>query len=226
MNEARFLKDVESHVLEIIRDDEVHRHVRFRKPGTMCMHFDLITWPGYLCYTGDMGTYVFSRLQDMFQFFRTDRKYADQRGRRLAINLSYWSEKLEAVDSHSRGGSATEFSAAKFRRVIEEWRVRWIKESCGLLTKEQRRSLWEAVRDDVLDRIDDGEHEAYTAARDFRWGISGDRWAGGRLWEFEDLWDHDFTEYTFRFQWCCYALAWGIETYDTAKASTAEEVTA
>jgi len=42
--EANFFKDVDRHVIEIIRDDGVNRHVRFRRPGTMCMHFDLITW--------------------------------------------------------------------------------------------------------------------------------------------------------------------------------------
>jgi len=226
MNEARFLSDVGCHVMDVIRDDGLYRHIRFHVPGTMGMHFDLITWPGYLCYTGDMGTYVFCRLHDMFQFFRTDCKYAQECGRRLGINLGYWSEKLEAVDGRQRSGGAKEFSAAKFRRVIEEWRVRWIREARGRLTKEQRRSLWEAVRDDVIDHIEDGEHGAYAAARDFSWSVSGDRWSGGHVWEFEDLWDHDFTEYTHRFQWCCYALAWGIETYDAAKVSASEEVTA
>ena len=73
--EAIFLRDVAEHEMIVVRDDGVHRHIRFKKPGTSCMHFDLITWPGYLCYTGDMGTYVFSRLTDMFEFFRTDREY-------------------------------------------------------------------------------------------------------------------------------------------------------
>ncbi len=69
-DEARFLKDVANHEMQIIRDDGVQRHLRFKKPGTMCYHFDLITWGGHLCYTGDMGTYVFTRVHDMFDFFR------------------------------------------------------------------------------------------------------------------------------------------------------------
>ena len=28
--------------------------------------FDIVTWPGYLCYSGDMGCFVFTRLPDMF----------------------------------------------------------------------------------------------------------------------------------------------------------------
>lgn len=71
--EQRFLNDVANHEMIIIRDDGVNRHVRFKRPNSSCMYFDLITWPGHLCYTGDMGSYVFRRLEDMFEFFRTDR---------------------------------------------------------------------------------------------------------------------------------------------------------
>src|SRR5690348_13144744 len=97
--EQWFLKDVSTHEMIVIRDDGANRHIRFKRPGTSCMYFDLITWPGYLCYTGDMGTYVFSRLEDMFEFFRTDRDYNKRKGRELSINPKYWGEKLQAVDS-------------------------------------------------------------------------------------------------------------------------------
>jgi len=86
-SEESFLRDVAEHAMLLIRDDGVSRHVRFAQPGTGCMHFDLITWPGYLCYTGDMGTYVFQRLTDMFEFFRTDREYKKRNGAKLAVNL-------------------------------------------------------------------------------------------------------------------------------------------
>lgn len=76
ITEETFLADVAAHQIHVLRDDGVHRHIRFKRPGTYCMQFDLITWPGYLCYTGDMGTYVFNRLEDMFEFFRTGRSRA------------------------------------------------------------------------------------------------------------------------------------------------------
>ncbi|AZR95002.1 hypothetical protein BBB39_15450 [Bordetella trematum] len=221
LTETQFLKDVESHVIEVMRNDGVYRHIRFRKPGTMCMHFDLITWPGYLCYTGDMGTYVFSRLTDMFEFFRTDREYAQRAGRRLPVNLSYWSEKLQAVDGGRRNGAAKEFSAEKMQRVIRDTRLRWIRDAhadCSL-DKDQRRELWEAVEDDVLSQIEDSEDCAYAAARDFAWRAM----PGGRPWEFQDFWEYDFTDYTHRFRWCCFALSWGIEVYDLASAAPSSQ---
>jgi len=223
LTEQRFLKEVEQHVMEIHRDDGLYRHIRFRRPGTMCMHFDLITWPGYLCYCGDMGTYVFCRLADMFEFFRTDRKYAERHGRQLGINLSYWSEKLIAVDGSRRNGSATEFSEEKLVQTLKQIRLRWIRDAAAnkSLTKEQRRALWEAVDEDVLARLhDDGEQAAYLAARDFNWTADGMRPSysyGKPVWCFEDLWDYDFTVYTRSFTWCCFALAWGIQKYDESK---------
>lgn len=221
--EQKFLKDVESHVIEVIRDDGLYRHIRFRRPGTMCMHFDLITWPGYLCYCGDMGTYVFSRLEDMFEFFRTDREYAQRRGYQLGINPGYWSEKLQAVDGNRRNGSAMEFSADKFRRVINEIRVGWIKEAArnNTLNKDHRRELWEEIQNTVLAKLDDDcDEAAQLAARDFYWqaDIFKGRYTRGQpYWQFEDLWKYNFQQFTHHFIWCCYALAWGIQKYDASK---------
>lgn len=214
-----FLSDVEKHEMTIMRDDDVYRHIRFKRPDTGCYHFDLITWPGYLCYTGDMGTYVFSRTKDMFEFFRTDREYEHKRGRKLGINLSYWSEKLKAVDGNRRNGSAMEFDPEKFKHVINEYRVGWIKHEARRyngLDKEGRRDLWEAVQDEVLSRIDDGEHACLQAAYDFHY-----RKPGGGAICFEDLFEHNFNDYTFHFVWCCYALAWGVEKYDATKSEKA-----
>lgn len=217
ITEQDFLKDVEGHVMEAIKDDGPHRHIRFRRPGTMCMHFDLITWPGYLCYCGDMGTYVFYRLDDMFEFFRTDLEYAQRNGKKLGINLGYWSEKLEAVDGQRSGGSAMEFDEDRFRNVINEYRMDWVRNARrnGTLDIDQRRSLWEAVDFDVLGQLDNGGERAHHAAYDFHWT----KRSTGQYWHFQDLFEHNFQKFTRRFIWCCYALAWGIQVYDESKIS-------
>lgn len=208
--EARFLRDIADHQMTILRDDGVNRHIRFRKPGTVCYGFDLVTWPGALCYTGDMGTYVFQRLEDMFEFFRTDRRG----GNCLTINPQYWSEKLIATNCHGRSaGGATEFDPGRFRQVINEYRVRWMREAkLKGCTKEERRDLWDAVDDEVLWVVDDGEHLAYNAAYDFTHRCRDLQFC------FTDLFEHCFERYTVHFTWCCYALAWGIQQYDAAAA--------
>jgi hypothetical protein len=216
--EERFLRDVADHRMIVISDEGVNRHIRFKEPNSSNMYFDLITWPGHLCYTGDMGTYVFQRLHDMFEFFRTDREYHRQRGRRLGINLSYWTEKLIAIDGNRHGGKVQAFDAVKFTRVINDFRVGWMREAKngGSLDKTGRRELWEAVDDEVLSRLDDGGDRAQYAAYDFCHDPrSNPRRPYG--WTFTDLFENDMTEYTHSIVWCCYALAWGIEQYDTAK---------
>lgn len=223
ITEDQFLKEVDQHVMEVIRDDGLYRHIRFRHPGTMCMHFDLITWPGYLCYCGDMGTYVFWRLDDMFAFFRTDREPAHRHNRKLGINPGYWSEKLRAVDGNRRQAGAMEFSEDKFRKVINQIRTEWVREAArsGTLAKHQRRELWEAVDDTVLAKLDeDCAEAAQLAARDFYWAADPiqHRYRSERpYWQFEDLWDYSFQQFTRCFMWCCYAIAWGIQQYDESK---------
>lgn len=214
LTQEEFLRDVADHEMTVLREDGVHRHVRFKRPGTGCYHFELITWPGQLCYTGDMGTFVFCRLNDMFDFFRRDREHYANHGRTLAINLGYWGEKLVAVDANgaNSGGKAKQFDKEKFTRVINEYRVTWMRrgKEQGTLDKEQRRALWEQVQDEVLDRADDGEHYAQIAAYEFSFRKDGRDWSRDEpVSQFEDLFEHDFTEYTHAFVWCCYALAWG-----------------
>jgi hypothetical protein len=94
VTEESFLKDVTRHELTIIRDDGIHRHLRMKIPGSGSMYFDIVTYPHFLVYSGDMGCYVFSRIDDMFEFFRSGLR---EEGK-LLINEGYWSEKLEATD--------------------------------------------------------------------------------------------------------------------------------
>lgn len=212
--EQSFLKDVSDHQMHVLMDNGVYRHIRFKRPDTGCYHFDLITYPGYLVYSGDMGCYVFSRMNDMFQFFRTDRKHLRD-GETLGINLGYWSEKLQAVDGSRHQGSATEFSEKKFERCIMEYLIRWIRDYAHLTTKVQRRELWDAVMNEVIGADGDGGgYRKQAAAYDFHYPINPTR-----SFKFVDIFEYDFTEYTHQFIWCCYALAWGIQQYDEMKVS-------
>lgn len=216
LTEAEFLRDVATHQLTVLRDDGVYRHIRLKQPGSSCMYFDLITWPGSLCYHGDMGTYVFSRLTDMFEFFRTDREspYLKRDGKTLAINPQYWSEKLNAVDGSRHSGSATEFSEVKFRRFVREYLADWWRGHRDGVTADDRRQMREEVEEEILSRLGDDRdgQSAQQATYDFTYRIEGKR-----PFQFVDFWERDFTDYTRSFMWCCYALAWGIQKYDDAR---------
>jgi hypothetical protein len=189
--EDGFLKDVDNHSMTVLRDDGVYRHLHFAIPGSGHMHFDIVTYPGFLCYSGDMGCYVFSRLRDMFEFFR------GKEDGPLLINESYWGEKLEAYD---KPDGYREFKPEKLEAHVKEW----------LDEVAADRELRDRLQDCVLAYSHDGEYPARQAMMEFE--------HEGRR-PFQDTWECSFTEYTFRFIWCCYALAWGIRQYDTTKAA-------
>lgn len=211
-SEDQFLKDAAKHVMTVIRDDGVHRHLRFRKapPAGSEYWFDMITWPGSLCIDGDMGTYVFRRLDDMFEFFRTDREYLERQGRKLGINPQYWGDKLQATANH---GGHKEFSPAMFKEAVKSEFDAWIESEEP--TDEAKTALWEELTDRVLSTTDYGSHEAIKAAIEFE---PDD---GEVMFEMRDFWDHRLDDYTFHFIWCCYAIAWGVKTYDDAKGGAA-----
>lgn len=206
--EDRFLDDVTDHQLTVIRDDGIARHIRFRQPGTICYGFDLITWPGHLCITGDCGTYVFQRIEDMFEFFRTDPKYAlSHPERKLFINAGYWGEKLLSIGTNA---GYKEFDEDHFKERVIKYFNDW-KEYKEPAT-EQAEELWKEIDDQVLSRIDDGDIYAYQAAYDFE----------HEGFQFEDFFDGGGTErHTFHYLWCLYAIAWGIQQYDAALTKTA-----
>ena len=109
----RFLDDVKNHEIIIINNSDLHRHIRFKEPTTTNCYFDLITWPGHLCYTGDMGTYVFQRTTDMFAFFRQN--YG--RYHELKINPQYWAEKC--ISESRFGDGIKQYSRDKFEDAVK-----------------------------------------------------------------------------------------------------------
>lgn len=191
---SQFLGDVAAHRMHVLRDDGLYRHLRFRTDDGLLEHFDILTWPGHLCVTGDMGTYVFYRTQDMFKFFRS--------GPTLSINLPYWSEKLVGVDR----GNYQKFSEKAFRAAVWGYLRDWLR--YGGLSKAGRRELWDEVCNRVLSYSDEGEHRASWAVSDF------DHEVEGKKFSFDDFFEHTLTEYTNQFEWCCFAITWGIRQYD------------
>ena len=194
--EDRFLKDVAAHIMTIELDQGVHRSIRFGQPGTSCMHFRLTTWPGHLAFSGDMGTFVFERLADMFQFFRA----RPEDGEKVPINIGYWMEKCEAQDT--RGAGMREFDMDRVKERVKEAH----HEHFENLRSQEARDCWEAIKDQIL-RCDPNEVRVYDALNDFE----------HEGFRFRDVWEWRMTRPTYRMIWCLYAISWGIQQYDAAK---------
>lgn len=198
---ARFLNDIDYHGMIILADTGPNRHVRFKRPRTSDCHFDLITWVGHLCITGDMGTYVFSRVDDMFNFFRQ---------KELRINPQYWAEKC--LSQSIFGNGIREFSQEVFEKaVIDEFRyhIIYARENINLSDREkikefgqEMRDTWDSIKTSILGS--ENEWEAMDSVYRFD-GPDG---------LFQDFWEHTITEYTPHFLWCLYAIVWGISQYD------------
>lgn len=137
VTKEEFLKDVAKHQVNILHDDGVYRHIRFAAPGTRCMSFDLVTWPGYLSYSGDMGDFTFSRLNDMFDFFSS-------KGDELSINVSYWSSKLQSTD---KNGGHKEFSAEDLMSQVKETLADAVE--YGQLTVEESKTIASELAGDI-----------------------------------------------------------------------------
>lgn len=192
---AVFLRDASQHQMVVKQDDGIFRHIRFSKDGSSVYHFDITTWPGYLCVSGDMGCFVFARTTDMFEFFRGDR-----------INPGYWSEKLQAT-SH-RGGHQS-FSFDLLKEAVAADFENWDFES-----DEQKAEAWKAITadwDGLFYNADGSDlQHAVSEVMDWECPVTKQK--------FEDFWEHNLEDYTYHFMWCCNAIQWAIAQYDAAKA--------
>ncbi len=188
----QFLGDVSAHRIEVWKDDGIYRHIVFCKPNHRWdRFFSLTTVPGLLVYSGDMGSFAFSRIEDMFEFFR--------RAENMLPNFDYWHEKLVAVDL----GGSEEPSPERFKEnlegYLEDFRTRDLK-----LVKE-------FIAGAVEDYRESGPDYAYRLVNDFDLKDYGQA--------FPDFFELSDRVHTARFEWACYAIQWGVHRYDEWRAS-------
>jgi hypothetical protein len=223
--EARFLRDTATHKMVVDYDNGASRRLVFRREnGGSPYWFEIITWPGSLCIGGDMGCYVFSRLTDMFEFFRMDKRdFHHKEGVRLQINRGYWAEKC--VSASKRNHGITEFSIEKFKENVlqhlDDAFEGGLADAQKILESDdfdeddpgnENAKLLKLVMDEVL--CHESECDAMGAVCDFKYQSNDSKAAA---FEFTDFFEHDNTEYTFHYLWCLYAIAFAIEQYDIAK---------
>ncbi len=185
-----FLETIKYHQLTIVKDDGVHRHLQMRSSTQGWNRwYDIVTFPEYLVYVGDMGSYVFRRLPDMFNFFRSPN---------LAINVGYWAEKCEAEDRNTK---IKEFDVDTFRTsVLDYIRDYFDIEDDQIIDPEILEEF-----SSVLNAED--EYECVTAIRDF----SSYEYP---KFHFTDFWERGYSEYTYHFIWGLYAICYTINKYD------------
>jgi hypothetical protein len=202
----RFASDTATHRMTVLRDDGLYRHLRFT-----AMHlcndaewrttngfywFDLITWPGNLTVNGDCGTYTFSRITDMFEFFRS----------RYGINPQYWAEKV-------RGETRTQsYSEDKFRQQVKE-AVTEAEGECPGVSAAVEEQFYGPLAEWSIG-YEDGARRALDEFSFYK--DENDRYDRDKQPDFRfcDTWEWDLSDWDWTFLWCCHAIQWGIGQYD------------
>lgn len=180
--------------MTVLKDDGLYRHLRFKKAGTSFYWFDIVTWPQNLMIRGDMGSFAFSRIEDMFEFFRDSGQ---------DINPGYWSEKLTAPDPRD----AQSYSEDKFRICVKQAYDDYV-EARG----QDDPDVWQRIELEILDSEDCCDE---SAARDLM--LHFDRQVGRYDCSpgfFGDAWEWDLRDWKYQFLWCCYAIQHAISSYD------------
>ncbi|WP_429058949.1 hypothetical protein [Aeromonas jandaei] len=193
-----FLRNTSEHTMKMHRDDGLYRHLEFSRGGSSIYRFDLITWPGYLTICGDMGTWTFSRIADMFEFFGGDFE--------KGVNAGYWGEKLQMGTSGSRDEICMEFDEESFCKGLLEWRERYQED------RDEDEEGYTRISNAVDELCEAGfrhEYEACNALLDSDIPNPFDVMEGLTM-----------KRYSHHYLWILHAIVWGIQQYNASKEAT------
>jgi hypothetical protein len=197
----RFLRDVRDHKMTIELDQGLHRCIRFgRTRAASAYHFRLVTWPGHLSISGDMGDYTFSRLHDMFTFFRFAGPEYDKTDR---INVGYWDEKLTSV---CKSGGREELDEEAYTDAVR----RCLNSHINGMSLSDAKRVMRDVRWDNLLEAPSSVREAQDRIYAWRCPVTGNC-------PFAEFWNYRITKASYHLVWCLRAIQWGIKQYDLVK---------
>lgn len=166
-------RDLKDHVITVKHLDGMYRHWHCAHPGTSNQYFDIVTWPGSLCYTGDMGEYLFQRTTDMVAFMRCS-----------AMSFSYAAEKCVADDGRLREWreevfeeeleTCLEYADGDDEQVAHvKERIEWIHDQIGG-DDPQHESMAALYESGLVDGCDFPSCESYTYH--FLWCLHAIKW--------------------------------------------------
>lgn len=143
------------------------------------------------------GYLIFSGDMETFVFQRTPDMFSFFRG--CKINPSYWSEKIQA-------GKFEDYSPTKARMALDQIFESWKEET-------DQDADFIAEEKGYLDSIDtDNELEFFHEVFFYSASDNGV--------DLDDIGEYRFTDFTYHYIWCCYAIVHAIELYDQYKAGT------
>lgn len=110
----RFAADRRDATMTVLKDDGVYRHLAFSFPKATWSRCEVVTWPEMLVLRGNLGCWSFSRVEDMFDFFREPAEEI------VRINPQHTAEKLVPGGSNSAMAYDSGRAAAYIRQTVAE----------------------------------------------------------------------------------------------------------
>jgi hypothetical protein len=175
------------HSIEVLFSQGLYRHYRCRNNGSWNDGFEIVTWPRSLCYTGDMGEYLFQRTKDMIAFMRGS-----------IGSHSYVAEMCAAHGTRNTGSAVKEFRKEELEELLDEVIQDAVDAEVSPSEIVEMKERIQEIRDSLGD--DKCPEDAYRAISD-----SG-------IWDGCDF--PDCETFTFRFLWCLRAIEWFLKTLD------------
>lgn len=178
----------------VASDGGPYRHIRFARPGTSIWRFDLVTWPGHLTISGDLESFTFKRIHDMFDFFGP------------TPNPGYWAEKCIAGEVRSR------FSVDHYIGQVNEY----VEEARGDYSAEQFEDLKRDIHADLIADAPEYVEEAQQRLSDYCYAPVDGQGERGRDFYFSDTWEWRLGGYSHHFLLALHAIARGVAAYRAA----------
>jgi hypothetical protein len=186
------------HQMTVLHEDGLYRHLRFEGTADSAFGrypFELITWPYNLVVkAGWTFHFDIDATPDMLDLFR-------RTALKGQINPGYWQEKVRAGRDEIEG-----FDPNLFEQQVKRYVVHSIREG------EAPRGIGAEVTREIFEMGDIfDESSARAALADFRY----------KGWDFGDLPEWDFSDFTPGFLHCCHAIRHGIDLWDASRKAVA-----
>lgn len=187
-----------AHTMTVLHDDGPYRHLRFSAPAIRSWSWDIVTWPGALVISGDIGDgWQFTGAPDMFDFFQP---FAGRHRINPVFCVEWTPARLRRA--------ATVFSPRRLERAVRA-------ELAGRgLTEEQQFDALGAMDAAGVFGIDD--RGAALKALEGPWP------AGAAVVDLSDVSELDIDEWNPQFLLALFAIEFGVERYRDHEASIAD----
>ncbi|ELP5901891.1 hypothetical protein QTV49_003892 [Vibrio vulnificus] len=215
-----FIKSIEDIELEVLLDNGIYRHLKFKSPSSTIVDFEVCTYPDHLVFSGDHGCFTFKEKGDLFDFFRRDVVLSGTPS--IPTHDDYWTSKV--ISESTIVGGIHETNTNVISATLEQFVESAISD--GL-------TFWESTDqgnyddyDDFISSVKDELEDAISSVdvNSFDWLnlIEFESEIVSGLKPFSEISYDCGKELTPQFQYCCKAIVWGIHAFEEKKGASIE----